>query len=222
MTSITRVVLVRHGESCAQIDGFIAGHRTCAGLSPLGRRQAHALRHRLATTGELGDVDAVYTSVQARAIETADILRPALGDAIPATRDCAWCELHPGIAEGLTWNQLRQQHPVDGDPDDPHRPRVTGAETWVDLYRRISDGLRRLIRDHPGQRIVVVGHGGTVGASLVALGEVPIERGVGVIRNIANASITEWHHAGTTWRLVRFNDAQHVADLEPGPLPAPP
>ena len=213
MTSATRLVLIRHGESRAQVDGLVAGHATCSGLSPQGRRQAEALCDRLAGSGELGRVDALYTSVQARAIETAGIIRPALGGVREATEDCTWCELHPGMAEGLTWTQLRQQHPADGDPDDPHRPRVAGAETWSGLYQRVRDGLHQLVRDHPGQRIVVVGHGGTVGASLVALGDTPVERGVDVIRRVANTSVTEWHHTGTTWRLARFNDAEHVPHL---------
>lgn len=209
----TRVVLVRHGESRAQVEGLVAGHTTCTGLSPRGRRQAEALRDRLAGTGELGPVDVVYTSVQARAVETAGIVGPALGARPDAAEDCTWCELHPGVAEGLTWAQLRQRHPADGDPDDPYRPRVAGAETWSGLYERVGRGLQRLVRTHPGQSIVVVGHGGTVGASLVALGEVPVERGVEVVRSIANTSVTEWHHTGTTWRLHRLDDAEHLADL---------
>ncbi|MGH2686993.1 MAG: histidine phosphatase family protein, partial [Actinomycetota bacterium] len=44
---------MRHGESQAQVDDLIAGHTTCRGLSALGRRQAEALRDRLAATSEL-------------------------------------------------------------------------------------------------------------------------------------------------------------------------
>ena len=38
------------------------------------------LRDRLARTGELPEVDALYASHLARAIETAEVIAPALGD----------------------------------------------------------------------------------------------------------------------------------------------
>jgi hypothetical protein len=28
-----------------------------------------------------------------------------------------------------------------------------------------------------------------------------------------NTSITEWHHTGSRWRLVRYNDVAHLAGL---------
>ena len=77
----TQLVLVRHGQSQAQVDGFVSGHDTCRGLSPLGHRQAEALRDRLATTGELAPVDALYTSILPRAMETAATIAPPLGAA---------------------------------------------------------------------------------------------------------------------------------------------
>src|SRR6185312_7034575 len=76
MTTETRVVVIRHGESQAQAAHLLSGHDTCTGLTDLGRRQVGALRDRLVATGELGAVDAFYTSILVRARETATILRP--------------------------------------------------------------------------------------------------------------------------------------------------
>ncbi len=75
-TSETRLFLVRHGESVAQEQGFLSGHDTCKGLSATGRAQVESLRDRLVATGELGAVDAVYTSILPRAIESARDHRP--------------------------------------------------------------------------------------------------------------------------------------------------
>ena len=49
----TRLVLIRHGESQVTVDRVVGGSKTCSGLSDRGRRQAEALRDRLARTGEL-------------------------------------------------------------------------------------------------------------------------------------------------------------------------
>ena len=205
----TRLVLIRHGESEAQVHGFLSGHQTCRGLSELGRAQVTALRDRLVTTGEVNDVDVVYTSILARAIETAEIIRPGLGNH-EAVRECNWCEIHAGDAEGLSWGQMKKQYPAVGQPDDPFRRWAPGAETWAEFYLRSGARLRLVAHDHPGQTVVVVGHGGIIGASFIALGSLPIDQGVAVTRETVNSSITEWQWTGTAWRLIRFNDADHL------------
>src|SRR5215218_4057333 len=105
MSEGTRIVLVRHGESLAQELGFLGGHRGCQGLSARGRVQAGALRDRLAATGELADASALYASEMLRAIETAEIIRPALGE-LDVISDCDFCEGHPGDADGMRWAEL--------------------------------------------------------------------------------------------------------------------
>jgi probable phosphoglycerate mutase len=206
----TRLVLIRHGESVAQVEGFLSGHDACKGLSDDGRAQVHALRERLVATGELGAVDAVYTSILARAVESAEILAPALGGAA-AEQECDWCEIHAGEAEGLTWAEFRARYPVVGELDDPFRARAAGAETWAEFFVRSGARLRRIAHEHEGERVVVVCHGGIIGASFVALGEVPIRQGLAMTHETTNASLTEWRHTGSAWRLVRYNDAAHLA-----------
>lgn len=205
----TRLVLIRHGESVAQVEGFMSGHDTCRGLSPLGRAQAEALRDRLRDTGELGDVDAVYTSILPRTIETAEIIAPALGAPSP-TQECDWCEIHAGEAEGLQWDVFRERYLVD-DTYDPFRQIIPGAETWAEFSVRAGARLRRVAAEHPGERVVVVCHGGIIGASFVALADLSFSGVRALTQDTVNTSLTEWRHAGDGWRLVRYNDAAHLA-----------
>lgn len=206
----TRLFLIRHGESDAQVNGYLSRHGACKGLSDLGREQARALRDRLMATGELGVVDAAYTSLLSRAIETSEIVGPALGDAQPE-QECAWCEIHAGEAEGLAWEAFRERYPVIGDPADPFRSRAPGAESWAEFYVRAGARLRRIADDHPGERVVVVCHGGIIGASFVALGDVPLRTATALTHETVNTSLTEWRHTGKSWRLVRYNDPAHLA-----------
>jgi probable phosphoglycerate mutase len=212
--SATNLVIVRHGESAAQVGGILSGHDTCTGLSDLGRRQVGALRDRLVHTGELGDVHAVYTSILPRAIETAEIIRPALGEVV-AKADCEWCEIHAGEAEGLTYAEMREKYPLvpDTGASEPFVPRFPGGESWAVCFARVGRQLRTLAYEHPGERVVVVGHGGTVGASFVALGGSPIRSGIDMTHAAVNSSLTEWRYSQGRWRLVRFNDAGHLANL---------
>ena len=61
-------------------------------------------------------------------------------------------------------------------------------ETWAEFYVRVGSQFARAATDHAGKCIVVAGHGGTVGASFVALGELPIRRGAGITRVTENTS----------------------------------
>ncbi len=205
----TRLVLIRHGESVAQVEGFLSGHDTCRGLSPAGRAQAEALRDRLVASGELGTVDAIYTSILPRTIETAAILAPALGDA-PTVAECEWCEIHAGEAEGMLWSDLRDRYPQTGAPFDPFRSIAPDAESWHQFFERAGARLQRVAVDHRGETVVVVCHGGIVGASFLALADLPVRMGVALVHEAVNTSLTEWRFTDDEWRLVRYNDAAHA------------
>ena len=122
---VTRLVFIRHGHAQAAIDDIVAGHRGCRGLTDRGREQATALRDRLFETREL-HADVLLTSKLPRAIETAEILAPALGDLVPQ-RDCDLCELHPGECDGLRWEEYRRRYGFDMRIE-PERPMSPGGE----------------------------------------------------------------------------------------------
>lgn len=206
----TRLVIIRHGESEAQLRQIISGHDTCTGLSDLGRSQAELLRDRLVRTGELGAVGAVFTSILPRAIETAAIIGPALGG-VAAAQECDWCEIHAGEGEGLAWDEYRSGQAVVGDPNDPFHRHMPKSETWAEFFVRAGARLRRVAHEHEGQRVVVVAHGGIIGASFMALGERPVNESVVIAHETTNTSLTEWRWTGRHWRLARYNDSAHLA-----------
>jgi broad specificity phosphatase PhoE len=65
------------------VNGYLSGHDACQGLSDLGRTQVAALRDRLVATGELAETHRVYTSLLRRAVETTEIISPALDGLVP-------------------------------------------------------------------------------------------------------------------------------------------
>ena len=211
---MTRLFLIRHGESVAQVEGFVSGHDTCRGLSDLGRRQVTALRDRLQRTGEI-DADVLLTSILPRAIETAEIIAPAIGGHEPV-QDCDLCEIHPGEGEGLTWDEWRDKYfREDYDPSTPSSP---GGESWMGFNERVANALKRYVEEHAGKTIVAAVHGGVIEASISAFMDLPPTHGK--LAPLVNASITEWvHHEpefgarGERWQLVRYNDHAHVAEL---------
>ena len=212
---MTRLFLIRHGESVAQVEGFMSGHNSCRGLSDLGRRQVEALRDRLARTREI-EADVLLTSILPRAIETAEIISPAVGGHAPI-RDCGLCEIHIGEGDGLVWDEIERRWPRP-ERADPAVSTIPGAESWLQFNERVAASLARHVEEHAGSTIVAAVHGGVIEGSLAALGgmEPTAIPAVGA----TNASITEWlfevhpYRGGDpAWRLVRFNDAAHLADL---------
>jgi probable phosphoglycerate mutase len=210
----TRIVLVRHGEATCNVVGIVGGRTGCTGLSPVGVTEAEALRDRLVATGELAGTTAVYASILPRALETAAIAAPGLGGR-RAVADCDLCELHPGEADGLTWSEFSERY---GGPDwdnDPDVVLAPGGESWTGFVRRVTVALEAVASRHPGELVVIFCHGGVVEASLESLLRVALERGRLKLRT-AHTSLTEWERAGDGWRLLRYNDAAHLAGVGVG------
>lgn len=212
----TRLVLIRHGESQAAVDQVVGGIRGCTGLSELGIQQCHALRDRLARTRELEPVDLLLASVLPRAIETAELIAPAL-DLTPTdiVQDCDLCELHPGECDGLTWEKFRRLY---GEPDmasNPYAPLSPGGESLADFHLRVGRTITRLAAEFEGKTTVIATHGGFIFASLdVFLGVPAFGRMRMAELNPDNTSITEWSRQpddmGGKWRLARYNDTAHL------------
>ena len=205
----TRVVLIRHGEATCNVEGIVGGHRGCTGLSPTGQHQAQLLQTRLDKTGELGGAVALYSSMLARAIETARIVAPGIGDGTAAVADCDLCELHPGEADGLTWSEFGLRY---GEPDfdtDPDTIVAPGGESWSSFVTRASNAVERLVQVHRGELVVLVCHAGVIESTMISFLEIPPALSRRGWTRIVHASLTEWEWIPTEsrWVLVRFNDA---------------
>jgi broad specificity phosphatase PhoE len=147
---VTALLLVRHGETDWNADGRLQGH-TDRPLSEFGRRQAQQLAEELASER----LEAIYASDLSRARETAEIVGRRLGLAVvldPDLREKDW-----GNWEGLTAVE-RDRVEFVGESREAHRERVLGA-------------LKRIAERHPGGRVLVVTHGGSMRrAQAAALG----------------------------------------------------
>jgi probable phosphoglycerate mutase len=209
---MTRLILIRHAEPQAAIDGVVAGPRGDTGLSDRGRRQAAALRDRLLAIGFTTDV--VLTSILPRAVETAKILAPALGDP-EVEQHSDFCELHPGEADGMSWDEYRTHFNVvpDETPDEPFSP---GGESLRDLEERADRALADVVARYPDERVVIVSHGGFISAICLRLLGARITAPRGLVLAPAHTSITIWTASAERpglWRLDRYNDVAHLETL---------
>ncbi|MEP1124393.1 MAG: histidine phosphatase family protein [Ilumatobacter sp.] len=217
----TTITLIRHGESMVTVERIIGGKRTCRGLTPLGRRQAEQLRDRLDREG--AEVDALITTDFPRALETAEIVRPALVgvDASPEIEQ--WPDLgehDPGPEiDGMTFDAYVERY---GTPDwagDRDIDIFPGGETLRRFHERVERGLAALCSEFAGRHVAVVCHGGVVDAVFRILLGVPMAGGFELrtlntaITSFSGPSSTATSSAPGSWRLDRYNDAAHLVGL---------
>ena len=192
---MTELLLVRHGETDWNRERRFQGHADQP-LNDAGREQARELGESLA--GER--IDAIYTSDLQRARETAEILAERFRSEVVALRELR--EIDVGDWQGLTWPEIEQRHP-DGVARwhrDGHG--WDGGETYVQLGDRIVAALRGIAERHPGQRILVVGHGGTVRATRAFVEGVPVAESRRRNAPIGNCEVFRVVTEDGTWRGI--------------------
>ena len=190
---MTELLLVRHGETDWNRDRRFQGHADRP-LNDAGREQARELAEAL--SGER--IDAVYTSDLQRARETAEILAARLGVEVVALQELR--EIDVGSWQGLTWPEIEQRHPDGAARWHRDGHGWDGGETYDELGRRIVDALGEIAARHHGQRVLVVGHGGTVRATRAFVEEVPVAESRRRNPPIGNCEVFRVVTEDGTWR----------------------
>ena len=181
-----RVLLVRHGETIWNQENRWQGQADTP-LSQTGYDQARQLARRF--RNEERRIQAIYTSDLSRARDTAAILGRALG--VRPVEATVWREMDIGTWSGLTtaevagrhaeeWARLRQGEDL---------PRG-GGETFAQFQGRLLQSSQQFIRDHRGEQIVVVTHGGAVRAFLLHCRGLSMSQ-FGQIEKIGNTGVSE-------------------------------
>jgi broad specificity phosphatase PhoE len=155
---VTELLLVRHGETDWNRERRFQGHADPP-LNAAGREQAELLAAELEGQG----IALVYTSDLRRARETAEIVAERLGTDVVPMRQLR--EIDVGEWQGLSWPEIEERF-----PEGAQRWHETGqgwedGETYDELGERVIAALCRIAAAHPAQRVLVVGHGGTVRAT---------------------------------------------------------
>lgn len=199
----TRVTLVRHGRTAWNAALRIQGHIDIE-LDEVGLWQAQRVAQALAHE----DIRVIYASDLARAFHTARPLADALGVALRS--DAGLRERHFGAFEGLTYPEIDAQAPEDvqrwhrRDPD--FAPQ--GGESPRVFQARAVAAVTRLARQHPGEHLAIVSHGGVLDAMYRAGSRVDIDAPRSW--HIGNASIHRMLFTPEGWTVVGWNDEFHL------------
>jgi broad specificity phosphatase PhoE len=219
------LLLVRHGESYVNVDGWDQGYID-TGLTKLGQRQAESLAAWMAQHAR---IDALYTSTMARALETTAYLTQATG--LTAIRDDRLREFGNCYADGTAvppeampivyaefWGTERPYTPIDDK----------GGESWILFRLRVGRFLDELIETYgnghkqegagnpdvdPETTVVIVCHGGVIDATFDYVFNVgPLQRPVEVWTH--NTGIVHWEYSPDSgrepWRLHAHGMGHHL------------
>jgi broad specificity phosphatase PhoE len=153
---MTRILLVRHGESEWNAAGRWQGWADPP-LTPLGRAQA------LAAARSLSGVDVVVSSDLRRAVATAEAMAGVLGLA-PVHRHAGLRERDVGEWTGLTRAEIDTRWPGwrDWAVTDSGFIEPPGGEAHEGFLERTVDAVGRVAKEYDGRVVVAVTHGGLI------------------------------------------------------------
>jgi uncharacterized phosphatase len=156
---VTRLLLIRHAESVWNAQKRWQG-RADPPLSDVGRTEAARASDVLR-----GAIDTVFASPQIRARDTARIIADAL-DLGEVRTEHDLCEVDVGVFSGLTSDEVEARYPDElaawraGDLDTV----APGGESRRALIDRVFPALERVAKRSDAKRVLVVTHGGVIGA----------------------------------------------------------
>lgn len=195
---MTRLILIRHGQSQANLSKTFAGHLDYP-LSDLGRQQAQISAQYVCSHYTL---DGIYSSDLSRAYETAQAVAQRTG--LPIHADPGLREIHAGLWEGHRFTELEALFPESRTiwSTDIGRSHPEGGESVAMLQERFLNTLNRICGQEPGKTLFIATHATAIRTLQCHFQGLPLEQ----MKNVpwvSNASIT----------VVRWEDGQFIPEL---------
>ncbi len=209
---MTKLILIRHGESVANRNHIFAGH-TDVELEEKGVKQAELTAQYVY---ENFKVDKVYASDLKRAVETGKKVADLFGLEVISDPGCR--EIYGGRWEGVSVEELKQNYKesyVDTWRGDISKAEPDGGETVVQLAERIYKHFIEIAEENPGKTVVIATHATPVRAmqSIVLTG------GLEKMKDIPwppNASVTVMEYENGNFECTLVSENAHLTGLENG------
>ncbi len=222
MAELSWLGVIRHGESIGNVAATAAetaGHERIeiaerdadVPLSDTGRTQAEAVNRWLREQDPRPDVAIVSTYLRTR--QTGELALRGLD--IPAVRDERLRDRELGVLDLLTGHGVRTRLPEEYERRSRlgkfyYRP--PGGESWADVVLRLRSLLRDVREDHPGGRVLFVGHEAIVLLLRYLIEDLDEDGLMTVARehSIANCSISSWSFGDGGVKPELFNHVGHL------------
>ena len=203
---MTRIIMIRHGQSVANAQSRFAGHSDFD-LTDLGRLQAECAAKYLRKIGERPD--AIYSSDLLRAHNTAVPIAQEFELAINDTKGLR--EIFAGSWEGMKVEDIYAQYPEAFTTWrlDIANARYTDGESVAELYSRIVAYVCSLSKENEGKTILLATHATPVRAIDCFSRGLSAER-IGDVQFVRNSAISIFEYENEKIRPVRVDIVDHL------------
>lgn len=202
---MTKLILIRHGQSMANATNRFAGHSDFD-LSDLGRHQAELAAEYIAKHFK---IDAIYASDLLRAYNTAVPSSRLLG--LPIEPRKGLREIFAGKWESMSFEDIQKTYTADFDTwkNDFSNARCTGGESVSELYGRVCAEVLSIAAENDGKCVLIATH-----ATPIRVFET-MARGlsaahVGEVKFVCNASINVFNVDGGVPSVDTLNITDHL------------
>lgn len=165
---VTRVILVRHGESSFNVERRVQGYSDVSTLTETGRAGAIQVGEALSEIA----FDAVYSSPLRRAKDTAELilskLKQAPGVPLQALENLK--EINLALWEGVLFKDIEQKYPEEYEQwkNRPHElkmvvPGPEGSQDYfpvLELFARAKQFWLDFLPAHAGKTVLLIAHSG--------------------------------------------------------------
>ncbi|WP_427339678.1 alpha-ribazole phosphatase [Caloranaerobacter sp. DY30410] len=150
-----KLILVRHGETQANIDKLYSGW-TDFPLTDRGKEQVKNLLEILSKE----NIDTIYSSPLSRALVTAEIISKHIGKKIYVSEKLK--EMNFGIFEGKSYKEISETYHLEWEKwiNDNIKYRIPNGESLIDMYNRVTQFIDKL-KDKDGTFLLVT-HAGVI------------------------------------------------------------
>ena len=201
----TRILAIRHGETAWNVDTRIQGHLDIP-LNDIGHWQAERLGQSLVAE----DITAIYASDLSRAHETALYVSRASG--VPVVAELGLRERGFGDFEGRTFAEIEVALPDQAERWRKRDPAFapSGGESLLQVQERVLASVDRLAKQHPGELIVMVAHGGVMDVLYRAATRLDLQ--AARTWQLGNTAVNRLLWTAEGLSLVGWSDTQHLSD----------
>jgi broad specificity phosphatase PhoE len=200
---MTRIILVRHGETQTNTKGKIHKYSDTEELTPNGIKQIEKTSE--AINKEQPNI--IFCSQEKRARQSARIISSKLN--IPLIEVPCLEERNWGDYAGLSFQEIKQKAGMDSMSFDQRFNFVPpNGESWKETEERLLKALNKIVSENKGKTIVLVTHGGPIRIYMPTLLNVSKEESYKYDPD--NASISIFDYKNGKFSKITYNDISHL------------
>ena len=203
---MTKLIIIRHGESQANELGVIAGWNDYP-LTALGMKQAEETAVHLTATEQ---IDVVCSSDLCRAVATAKACADKLGLAVQTYFDLR--ETYCGEWEGITFADLEARDPAEYARFKEFQLvySIPGGENLWESGVRFYNKAMEIAKENEGKTVVIAAHGAVIRVFWALICGTPKEEATAKHDYASNASYSVVDFDGERFAPVEYSHDSHL------------